>query len=192
MIRAFLGVQSVGAASQPVFGTTLNGAGAMLLDQHTLNTSPGSQDSQTVLPVTSTVGFRKGDRVTVGPKANFVFAGFQDQGAIFAINPGVSITVQGLLIPHATGEYLLLDEDVAQVRILPIVGNVGAIYLGNASTVAAADPSVFDVIAPPAAATQPTYWHETPTVGSGAIYKTSEYWLAGTAADKFVARIVVP
>jgi len=191
MIRPFNGIQTIGAASQPVFGTTMNGAGAMATDQHTLLTNPASQDSQTVLPVASTVGFRKGDRVLVGPKANFVYQGALDQGFIFSINPGVSITVQGLTIAHASGEYVVMDEDVAQVEIRG-VANTAIIYIGNASTVAAADPSVFDVIDAQVTASQPTYWHYPPVVGAGATYKTSEYWVAGTATDKFVARISVP
>lgn len=177
-IRTFAGVQTIGAASQPVFGTTMNGAGAMTKDPHTLSTGPASQASSTVLPVASTKGFRVGDRVLVGPKANFVFQGSIDQGTVDAVVAGVSITVLGLLINHASGEYVVLNEDAMTVRIQPVV-MAAAYYLGTDSTVAAGDQSVFAVGSPG------QIYDSPPTISD--TLKTAEFWISGTAADTFVA-----
>lgn len=183
-IRSWAGIQTLVANSQPVFGTAMNGAGSLAADPYTLKTGPGNNQSQSVLPVTTTVGWRKNDRVLVGPEA-----GPYDQGSIFSIQPGVSLTVDGLLVPHADGELVILNEDVAQVTLVPVLPGNGTIYLGNAYTVSPTDPSVFDVIAPPADVGQPTYWHNPPTIGGGGAYKTSEYWIFGTAGAQFFARM---
>lgn len=177
-IRPFAGVQTIGAASQPVFGTTMNGAGVMTMDPHTLRTNPASQASSTVLPLTSTKGFRVGDRVLVGPKANFVFQGSLDQGTVDAVVAGTSITVLGLLIAHASGEYVVLNEDAMTVSITS--GTMaGVYYLGTDSTVSSTDASVF-------AAKNPGSDYNSPP-GIADTQKTAEYWIFGTAADTFTA-----
>ena len=108
--------------------------------------------------------------------------GQQDQGQVISVNPGVSLTIQGLLVPHASGEYVVIGEDAATVTIQAVV-STNPIYLGNASTVSDTDPSVFYVINAPAAA---NYKYESPNVLADSL-KTSEYWVFGTAADTFVA-----
>lgn len=178
-IRTFAGVQAIGAASQPVFGTTMNGDGILTPDPHTLKTGPASQASSTKIPVVSTKGFRVGDRVLVAPKANFVFQGSRDQGTVDLVDPGGAfLIVLGLLIPHATGEYVVLNEDAMTVRVQPVAMAVGY-YLGTDSTVAAADQSVFSVGSPG------QIYDSPPTIAD--TLKTSEFWISGTAADTFVA-----
>lgn len=188
MIRPFGGIQTIGAASQPVFGTTMNGAGSILMDQHTLNTSPGSQDSVSVLPLASTVGFWNGARVAVGPKGNFVFGGSLDSGLIIKVTDGVSITVQGLLKAHGSGEYVVLNEAASSVNILSL-STANPMYIGSASTVAVGDPSTFDVIDKiSGAGAEQTYWHYSPPTGVGDSYNTMDYWIQGTQNDTFIAR----
>jgi hypothetical protein len=182
-IRAFNGVQTIAATgtAQPVFGTTLSAASTMRMDQHTLNTKPGSQDSVSLLTVTSAGGFRVGDRVAVGPKANFVVNGVLDTGYISAISGSV-LTVQGLLNVHASGEYVLLNEPASIVNIFPV--NVAdQVYVGTDSTTSSTDGSVF-------AAGSPAYWVPFPTTtGTGNAYQTMQFWIAGMADDTFVASI---
>lgn len=187
-IRPYGGVQAIGAASQPVFGTTLTAATTPSTDVFTGTNSPGTSPPPITLTVASSVGLKVDDRVLVGPKANFTPANAKslDQGTIASIVDATHITVQGLLQAHASGDFLVLNETASFVQVLPVAA-AAVIYLGNASTVAAADSSVFDVIAPVTGA-QPTYWHQSFTTGLGNSYMTSEYWIAGTATQTFVAR----
>lgn len=186
-LRPWAGIQTVTATAQPVFGTVLSAAGDMQVDQYTGNTKPGSNPSITTLPVASTLGWYKGDRVLVGPRQ-----GPYDAASIFKVDaPNNAIVVQGLMRAHADGELLLLNEDVGMVKIVPVVGNANVLYVGNAYTLnnAGTDPSTLDMVAPPAAAGQPTYVFESGSAGSGGI-KTSEIWIVGTAPDKFLARFI--
>jgi len=189
MIRPFAGVQTVAAASQPVFGTTLTAATVSPAQTTAGNRPPASAPAQTIA-VTSTAGFVQNDRVLVGPKASFTAAlrSTLDEGTVTAIVDSTHMKVVGLTQNHASTDYVVLDEPASFVEVLP-VSTLGPLYLGTDSTVAAADASVFDVIAKVSATTaEPTYWHTSPTNGRSDAYQTSQYWLLGTAADTFVAR----
>lgn len=190
MIRAFAGIQAIGAASQPVFGTTTTAAVKFAVDRYTGTNTPGTTTPAILIAVTSSTGFQVDDRVQVGPKANFTAAnrGNLDHGTVASIPDSTHITVQGLLQNHASGDYVVLDEPASFVLVLP-VSTAHPLYLGTDETVAANDPSVFDVIAMNSSTTaEPTYWHTSPPNSLGDSYQTSQYWIAGTAADTFVAR----
>lgn len=191
MIRPFAGVQTVGAASMPVFGTTLTAAATYSVDRYTGTNRPGTTTPAISLTVGSTAGFNEGDSVQVGPKTNFTAANRAklDQGTVASIVDGTHMMVQGLTQNHAaTGEYVVLAEVASAVYVIP-VSTANPLYLGLDETVASNDTSVFDVISKDSATTsQPTYWHVSPPTGLGDSYDTSQYWIAGTAADTFVAR----
>ena len=180
MIRNFVGVQTLGATSMPAFGSTVSAATSITKDAHTNNTSPGSQDSASLVPLVSVAGFRKGDRVLMGPKANFTIGGVLDQGFVQNVNFQTNtLTVQGLLNSHTASEYVLLDEDAIQVSISTLSA-ANPFYIGNQSTVAANDGSVFDLLNQPSGNR-----HQS---GPGA--KTSEYWISGTAGDQFISYFI--
>ena len=187
-IRGFTGIQTIGAASQPLFGTTISAVASFIPDQYSGNTTPGSNQSLFTCTLAVGAGFRKGDTVVVGPKANFVYQGVLDVGFIQAINTGTGVaTIQGLSNAHAVGEYILLHEDAAQVFIEPRV-NTGLLYIGSYSTVASNDASVFDVIPIWTGAGTMPYYHQSVSGDRFNPFKTSEYWLSGTANDTFIAR----
>lgn len=183
------GIQSIASstASQPVFGTTLSAASTIQPDRFSGSTGPIAQPSMSYLTFTSVVGFKKGQRIAVAPKFNFTKFpswGIQDCGLIFAINGNV-VQVEGLTMPHASGEYVLLTEDCSEVWIIPVVPNA-IMYVGNYATLTPTT-DVMDII-PAYASGAPSYIHQS-REGTGAnTYKTSEYWIYGTANDKFVAR----
>lgn len=182
------GIQTIGAASQPVFGTTLSAATKIAPDQFTGNTGPSSQPSISYLTLTNPIGFIPGYRIVVAPKNHFeqyVSWGFQDSGTILSISGSV-IKVQGLTMQHASGDYVLVAEDASEVEIVPIAASA-IMYIGLYSTVSAIDPGVFDVI-PALASGAPTYWHQSREGTGGNTYKTSEFWIAGTNGNTFVAR----
>jgi hypothetical protein len=190
MIRSFKGVQAIGAASQPVFGTTLAAAATYSVDRYTGTNRPGTTTPPIPIVVGSTVGFKQNDNILVGLKENFTTANraLLDQGTIASIVDGTHMTVIGLTQNHAaTGEYVVLDEVASYVQVQG-VSLAGDAYLGTDSTVASNDPYVFDVLpilTPPA---EQTYWHVSPTTGKADSYQTSQYWIAGTASDTFLAR----
>jgi hypothetical protein len=190
MIRPWNGVQAVAAASQPVFGTTLTAAIVPSVDQHTGTNGPGTSAPPITITVTSTAGFVQNDRIAIGPKTNFTAANRKllDLGTITAVVDGTHLKVQGLTQTHLSTDYVVLSEMCAAVYVVP-VSTTAIIYLGTDETVAAADASVFDVIAKVSATTaEPTYWHQSSPTGRADSYDTSQYWLLGTAADTFVAR----
>jgi len=183
-IRTFQGIQTVASASQPVFGTTLTAAVTFSVDRYTGTNRPGTTTAPVAVPVTSSVGMKVGDRVAVGPKANFTTAnrGLLDQGTIASIVSPTSITVTGLMQNHVSGEYIVLCETSDHVQIVPVTLS-GAIYLGTDSTINASDSSMF-------AGGPPQYWQDSnPTTGTGQAYQTDQYWLFGsTPGDTFIAR----
>lgn len=182
-IRPFGGVQTVGAASQPVFGTTLTAAVTTPAQATAGNKPPASAPAQTI-PVTSTAGFVQNDRILVGPKTNFTAAnrGKLDSGTIAAVVDATHLSVIGLAQNHASTDYVVLCETCDHVNVIPVTLN-GAIYLGTDSTVNATDSSVF-------AGGPPQYWYDNPTTGSSQGYQTDQYWLYGsTPGDTFIARL---
>jgi len=190
MIRPYFGVQALGASAQPVFGTTLTAASHFAVDRFTGTNKPGATTPPVTVVLESSASLIVGDRVAVGPGSNFTVAnrGNLDHGTVASIAlDGVTITVQGLLQNHASGEFLVLDEPASFVQITPIT-NTALMYLGTDSTVSASDTSVFDVLAPIADTSEPTYSHISPTTGVADSYQTSQYWIDGAAASTFIAR----
>jgi hypothetical protein len=187
-IRSFTGIQTMGAASQPLFGTTISSVASFIPDQYSGNTVPGSNPSMSQFTLASGVGFRKGDSVVIGPKANFVYQGVLDRGTIFSVNTGTGVVqVEGLSNAHASGEYFLLDEDAAQVFVEPRV-TTGILYLGSYSTVSSSDASTFDAIPIYAGTGAMPYYHQSISGDRFDPYKTSEFWVNGTNTDTFIAR----
>jgi hypothetical protein len=182
-IRPFGGVQTVGAASQPVFGTTLTAAVVTPAQATAGNKFPATAPAVTIA-VTSTAGFVQNDRVLVGPKANFTVANraLLDTGTVSAVVDGTHLKVVGLTQNHASTDYVVLCEVCDHVAVIPVT-NAGAIYLGTDSTVSSTDTSVF-------AGGSPQYWAtDNPTLGKGQGYQTDQYWLFGaTPGDTFIAR----
>lgn len=190
MIRPFAGIQTIAAASTPVFGTTITTAATTIaVDRYTGTNKPGTTTPAVTVNVTSSAGFLVNDRVQIGPKANFTTANraLLDHGVIASIVSATQITVQGLLQVHAVGEFCVLDEPASHVRILP-VNTTAQLFLGTDSTVSSTDASVFDVIAQIASTAEPTYWHDSFPTDNSDSYFTSQYWISGTAGNTFVAR----
>lgn len=192
-MRPFAGVQALAGTAQPVFGTAITAAVTPPPDQFSGNLNPGSNETQVSVAVTSTKGFRAGDRVAVGPAAAFnpglvAVGSVPDQGMIKEIVDATHLLIQGLKKSHAAaGEWVVLNNEVGNVHIRPVV-TAAASYIGNASTVAAADQSVMDVLPIVAAGAGPTYVFDAESIGISQPFQLSEFWINGTAADTFVAR----
>lgn len=182
-IRPFAGIQTVaGGSAQPVFGTKLTAASNYSIDRFTGTNRIGTSTPPIQIEVDSSAGFQVGDRVLVGPAANFTQANriLLDQGTVASIVSATAITVQGLVQNHAIGEYLVLNETASFMRLIPI-SVAASFYVGTDSTASSTDSSVY-------ATGTPTYWSPLvlPTA-TGCTYQTCEAWLLGTAADTFVA-----
>lgn len=193
-IRTFAGIQTVGAASQPVFGTTISAFASFVLDQQSGKVGPGNNDTISYLTLTSGLGFMKGDRVAVGVKAKFVtpaVVGDLDMGTIIAINNSTGVCqIQGLLKQHIVGDYVVLADAAQAVYIIPRV-TTGLLYVGTDSSVAAGDPSVFDVIPVYSGTGAVPYYHLSEGGVNVNLYNLNQYWVAGTSSDTFYARYVL-
>ncbi len=187
-VRPFAGIQTVSGSVQPIFGTAVTAAVTPPPDPFSGNLTPGSNETQCSLTVTSTNGFLPGDRVAVGPTAAFkpgivAVGSIPDQGTVKSITSSTVMVVQGLKNTHAaTGEWCVLNEDTGNIHLVPI-SIAHATYIGNASTVAAGDLSVID------------YWPSSgplpidfESIGGTQPMQLSQFWLLGTAADTFLAR----
>lgn len=190
MIRPFQGVATIGAASQPVFGTALTAAITPTVDPFTGTNKPGTNPPPVTISVTSTVGFLVDDSIQIGLKANFTTANRSklDHGVISAILSATQMQVKGLLQSHAgSGEYVVLDEVASAVHIIP-VNTTAQMFIGTDSTVSGTDLFVFDAISKSASTVQPTYWHDSLPTDNSDTFQTSQYWLSGTQNDTFLAR----
>ena len=189
IIRPFLGVQTIGAASQPVFGTTLSAASTLVTDQFAnqyLSQASSANPSVSKVTLGSVSGFKTGDRVLIAPKASFVDGGTRDGGTILSIDTvHNTMVVQGLLTVHANGDYIVINNDAAQVWVIP-VALTGVAYLGVFETVASNDPSVFDRL-PIYNGTGVPYVHRDVSGSAFSPFSLSEYWIQGTNTDTFIA-----
>jgi len=193
-MRPFAGTQTITGSVQPVFGTAVTAAVTPPPDQFSGNLTPGSNETQCNLTVTSTKGFLPGDRISVGPTAGFVPglvtpANIPDQGLVKSITSATVMVVQGLKNSHAaTGEWCVLNEDAGNVHIRPVV-TAAAVYIGDASTVSSSDKSLLDILPiNSAAGTAPAYVFDAEAIGLSQPFQTSAFWMIGTANDTVLAR----
>lgn len=196
-VRPFAGIQTLSGSSQPVFGTTASASFTPPPDPFLNNNGPGSNQTQVKIAVASSIGFMAGDQVAIGAASAFeppsvTIAQTADIGTIKSIPDSTHLIVQGLTKSHASGEYVVLDEIVFNVKINAFDGTANdPIYIGNAPTVAAGDASVFDIIyAPGGTVTEPLYYLNDQSVGGSQSLTTTSYWIIGTSGDKFVARFI--
>lgn len=193
-MRPFFGTQTLTGTAQPVFGTALTAAAVPPPDPFSGNLNPGSNETQVTLAVTSTLGFFPGCSALVGPTAAFepgvVAAGsIADVGTVKSVVDATHLIVQGLKKAHAaSGEWVVLDQPVGNVHIRQ-VATTAAIYIGNASTVAAGDSSLLDILPiVSAAGDTPNYVFDAESIGASQPFQTSEFWIIGTDGDTFLAR----
>jgi hypothetical protein len=179
-VRPFAGIVTLSGAAQPIFGTAVTAAVTPPPDQFSGNLNPGSNETQCNLTVTSTAGFLPGDRVAVGSTAAFkpgiaAVGSIPDQGTVKSITSSTVMVVQGLKKTHAaTGEWCVLNEASGNVHLQPVTLSA-ATYIGNASTVAAGDPSVMDYF--PSAATTPIDFE---SIGQTQPMQLSQFWIFGS------------
>jgi hypothetical protein len=194
-LRPFFGTTTLSGSAQPVFGTALTAAVVPLPDQFSGKNDPASNQTQVSLTVTSTKGFIPGDRIQIGPTNSFnpgLATAAQmakvDNATIKSITDATHMVVQGVQLSHAaSGEWVVLNEDAGSVHIRPVV-TTAAVYIGNASTVAAGDASVMDILPIVAAGAGPTYFFDATAMGLSQPYQTAQFWMNGTAADTVLAR----
>ena len=179
-VRPFFGVVTLAGTAQPMFGTALTAAATPPPDQFSGRLTPGSNETQVSLTVTSTKGFVAGDRVAVGLAAAFVpgavaVGSIPDQGTVKSVVDATHLLVQGLKNSHAaTGEWVVLNEDAGNVHLTPVAISATT-YIGAASTVAAGDSSVFDAF--PATGALPIDFE---SIGMSQPMQLSQFWILGT------------
>ena len=190
-MRSFAGIITLTGSAQPLFGVALTAAATPPPDQFSGNLNPGSNETQVTLVVTSTDGFRAGDVVAVGPTATFkpgITTSIPDRGMVKSITDATHMVVQGLQHSHAaSGEWVVLNNVAGNVHCRPVV-TTAAVYIGNASTVAAGDPSVIDVLPIVASGAGPAYVFDAESIGISQPFNLAEFWMVGTAADTVLPR----
>ena len=182
-VRPFTGVTTLAGTAQPIFGTAVTAAVTPPPDPFSGNLTPGSNETQCNLTVTSTTGFLPGDRVAVGLAAAFkpgitATGSIPDQGTVKSITSSTVMVVQGLKNAHAaTGEWCVLNEDAGNVHLTPVAITAIA-YVGNASTVASTDPSVMDIL--PITSGDPSQVLDFESIGGTQPMQLSQFWILGS------------
>lgn len=184
----FAGVQSIASssASQPVFGTKTTAAASPTYDQFAGNQT-GANPSVTTLAVTATAGFVAGQYIIVATTAQLGSAN-PNSGRVVNVSSSTGMTVSGLNQSVASGAWVIIAEEAQSITIKPIVGNSAVIYVGSAQTVSSTDASVIDVLPNPSSSVFSYNYFHAETADKSHAYNTSNYWIAGTASDKFVAQ----
>lgn len=183
-LRGFGGIQTLGAAATPVFGTTLAAATVLNPDFYTGNTAPGSNRSSCVVTLAAgTAGrFRQGDRVALGVAAAFEQSNTTqaDGGTVTAVNAAANtITVQGLTKNHGSGEYCVLALPVASFGIQITTASSQYLYLGEDPTVSASSSTLINVITGGGA----TQYGLSNIINCN---ETQHLWLQGGAGSQFL------
>ena len=189
-MRPFYGPQTLTGTAQPVFGTALGAAVTPPPDPFSGNLNPGSNETQCILVVTSTLGFLPGDVVSVGPTASFGLkpTTVPDEGTVKSITDSTHMVVQGLKKTHAaTGEWVVLNAPAGNVHVRPVV-TAAAAYIGAASSVSSSDASLLDILPIVASGAGPNYVFDAESIGLSQPFQTAYFWIIGTTNDTFLAR----
>lgn len=177
-VRGF-GFQVLSSGSaQPAFGATTTAAIVPNPDIQTGGLNPASNPSQSIVPVSANI-FRKGDRVLIGPAANFTASNTLgiDGGPVTGVNLSASnITVGGLTRNHASGEFVVLALPCAQISIQ---NGTGLLNIGEYSDTSATAPDLVGQAQPTGIFT--LGWPSTLNA-----VDTQHIWVQGTAADTFL------
>lgn len=180
-----VGVQTLGATAQPVFGTTVTTAFQVTPDQFAGNTGTGANPSVATIVVASSAVFRNSDRVMIGTSANFNGAPAQqpDAGTVIAIVDVTHIKVKGLTRAHAAGEFVVLNTSCSYIAIQPL-GSSAIMYVGEDSTVAVGSATLIQEI--PVSTATPVPPFVLGQSGTGNVYDTGHLWIAGTATNTYL------
>lgn len=187
MAQRGFGLQTLGATSQPLVGTTLSSAAVITPDFHTGSIGVGSMPSKSTLPVVNGNLFRYGDRVLVGTAASFAQGSTTppDGGGVVSTASN-SLSVMGLQRQHSAGEWVVLAIPCAQIQIQTPSTDSGTLFVGEDSTVAVGSATLIAEI--PKGTLLPAY-----TIGSGVagnVIETQKLWLSGTASDTYLGSLL--
>lgn len=176
-IRTF-GLQTIGAGtSQPLFGDVMTAA--MVLPTDTFDGR---------ITVANTKIYEAGDRLILDPEATD-----QDVVLVDSIASATVLNVRSEgnleLKPHASGTVISLAIAATLVRVQTNIGNAAVMWLGADKTVTAAGAGLafwqLGHVAAAAGAVADSYTYEAASINNGV--NTNHIWVAGTAADKFLA-----
>lgn len=168
MQRTF-GLQTLTGSAQPLFGDAMTAAMVLPL-HHNVGTITVADSSK----------YQAGDRILLDPGA-----ADQDIVLVQAKPTGTTLSVvsegDAPLHPHANGTVMALSIPVADVVVQANFGTTNPQYLGQDNTVTSAGAGKVVYVV-----TVNTPYRATYAAGWNTV-RTSDFWIAGTAADKFVA-----
>ena len=181
-----IGTQTLGSAARPVWGTTLSAASPVPFpDPFTNSYAPGSMLPPVTLAVVTSVPFRVGDPILVRP-ATIDATHPQEAATVSAIVDGTHITVVGLTVSHASGQFVINNSNVARLVVQADSANTHLLYLGNDSTVGASATSLIYVIGSPSSAiVQPAEYALNDSIVECPI-ALGQFWITGTSGEKFL------
>jgi hypothetical protein len=170
MQRTF-GLQTLTGTAQPLFGDVMTAA--MILPQ---------ANGVGIITVANNKIYEPGDRLLLDPEA-------ADQDIVLVQQRVPASTTQLYVIseggvvlnPHANGTVIALSIPAGDVVVQANFGVTNAIYLGKDNTITNAGVGNVVYNVTPNTPFRATYSGTHNTV------RTSDFWIVGTAADKFIA-----
>lgn len=188
-IRAFGPVTLSGSAVPVFLATTLAAASPVPApDPRAFGNSiePGTNVPPVKLQVASSAKLRQGDRILV---VNSDGMTNPENANVLTIVDSTHITVTagkgfGLTVSHANGSLVIVDNDVASVRVQADSANAAVIYLGTGPSVTSTDPAMFYELAiAPATGELPELILDYSFMGDP--IRTGQFWANG-ASGKIV------
>jgi hypothetical protein len=177
-VRAFkyFSIGTTGTA-QPLIGTTLSAAVAVPTNVPDLNVA------LTTLPVVDNSMFHAGDWVMLDSTG----AAAEERVLVFSVFGTTSISVKGMLNAHASGAFVRLAVLANDIYVQPADGNAAALYVGNSSSLTTLGAFAIKKLIQTTGGTQPQEFYISRRSSGINPEDIGQYWIAGTAADKYLA-----
>lgn len=175
MAQRFFGKKTIAVTGtpQPLIGTTLSAAVA----------APNGATSTTLSVADSSI-FEDSDWVVVDAGASAV-----ERVRIESIPDSTHIIVFQLQKAHANAAFVSLGRSATILYVQGIAANAAALFLGNSTENTSTLAGVMAVIATVASGQANDIRIETPLQNG---IDTSDYWIAGTAADGYIPSLLTP
>ena len=173
MIRSF-GLQTLGAAAQPLFGDKLTAAMPI-----------PAAGIDPIATVANTAIYQVGDRITIDPQQANVDTLLV---AVILSSTTMQLSSQGAPIhTHSTNAIIALAIPCAEMIVQLSDGTSGNAFLGSDNTVTSVPGgSVFQILYKTAAATPTVSFRFTNSVAFNSI-RTDDCWIIGTTGNTFIA-----
>lgn len=165
---------TAGGTPQPLLGTTTTAI---------VNPAPDSRSPNVNIPVADSSIAVQGDYVVVGTPAG----GITERRLVMKVPDATHITVEFLEHTFASGQIVRNGNTVNSVYVQTADGGVGAVFIGNSSTmVKATGVGVIAKLQNVPLGSQPSDWGQSDAAGGMNPITLADFWVDGTTGDTYL------